>query len=284
MLKHQDSSGSRLKLALLAAAVRGKGLEDAVCLKARWFQRGSASRFDLLVLDRIHMSVLRRLQRLRPLGEGSSDESDKRALGVHNSDVLLVPHNRGWPEIFQKEANLLRRELDGQKIEIYHIGSTSVPGLPAKPIIDIAIGLPEDDFENHVIKCRKALERLGYRYLGDRGRSGGHMFERESGRVRTHAIQVHAVGSPGLHETLRFRQMLLDDSNLVREYAEIKAALARLFPRQRLVYVWYKAHWLRHQLLDRNTEHPWGRWLVSARIPTMQTIFIRSVIRRHARQ
>jgi len=284
MPRIQSRGGFRLKLLLLAVAAGGKGIEDAVSLKVRWLQRGVAARLDLVILDHVHETVLRRLQKLRALGKTASAESEKCALGVHNSGVHLVTHDSGWPEMFREEASSLQREFDGHKYEIYHIGSTSIPGLAAKPIIDIAISLPENDFTKHITICRMALEKVGYRYLGNRGRNGGHMFERNSSGVRTHAIQVHPTDSPGLHETLHFRQMLLDDVDLAQEYAEIKIALAKLIPRQRLIYVWYKSHWLRQRLLDNNIDHAWGRWLISARNPTIHGILVRSVLRRYSKQ
>jgi len=82
-----------------------------------------------------------------------------------------------------------------------------------------------------------------------------------------------------MKELIRFRQMLLEDSNLALEYAEIKAGLADLFPNQRLIYVWYKTHWVQHWFLEKDVDFAWGRWLVAAGIPTMITILIRSIHR-----
>jgi|ERR1035438_1767080 GrpB-like predicted nucleotidyltransferase (UPF0157 family) len=279
MHKRQRCGRYRIKLPLLAGAAIGKGIEDIVTLKIRWLQRGEASHVDFRILARVHKAVLRRLQTLRTLGKTIAAELEERALGVHSTKVHLVAHDHGWAGIFRDEAGILQRGLDGHGAGIHHIGSTSIPGLPSKPIIDIAISLPEKNFDGHLAACRKALEGMGYRYLGNRGRSGGQMFEKESAGVRTHAIQVHPLNSPGLEETLRFKQMLLNDTDLACEYAEIKVALAQLFPRQRLIYVWYKSHWLRHRLLDDNDDQAWGRWLISAQIPTIQRILFRSLRR-----
>ena len=275
-------SRRRRRVWYAAVALIGKCIEDLVSAKVRRMQNGKASVLDLCVLDHVHEFVLRGLKRLRVLGHAVITDRTEEGLGVHNSRVLVVAHNHGWSASFRKEADLLYRRLDAQTCEIHHIGSTSIPGLLAKPIIDIAIGLQDGPFGERMKECRNALENLGYRYLGDRGLNGGHMFEKEEAGVRTHAIQVHSSDSPGIYETLRFKRMLLDDNNLVHEYAEVKAALAELFPRNRLIYVWYKSHWLRNQLLDHNCNHAWARWLISANVPTIPRIIARSFRRYHA--
>lgn len=264
------------KCAYLAIAIIGKCVEDIVCFKVLRLQHGEASEFDLFVLERVHGMVLRMVQRLRVFGKTYDAESAGPALGVHYSEVRVAVHDNGWSGIFAEEAEMLHQVLSEEGTEIHHIGSTSIPGLLAKPIIDIAIGLKGGSFDEQLVACRKILAKCGYRYLGNRGRNGGQMFEKETGGVRTHAIQVHPSDSPGIDETLRFKKMLLDEIGLIREYSEIKAGLADLFPHRRLVYVWYKSHWLRDKLLDRESSHAWSRWLISAQVPSLRMILDRS--------
>lgn len=271
------------KCVYLAIAITGKCVEDIVTFKVLRVQRGEASGFDLFVLDRVHGMVLSLIQRIRVLGKTNDGKLGEAALGVHYSKVHVVMHDGGWAEMFAEEAEMLHQELGTEMIEVYHIGSTAIPGLPAKPIIDIAIGLKTTPVDQEMVECRKTLERCGYKYLGDRGRNGGQMFEKETGGVRTHAIQVHPSDSPGINETLRFKRMLLDQIGLIREYGEIKAGLANLFPDQRRVYVWYKSHWLRDKLLDHESTHAWSRWLISAQVPSLKSILIRSFGQRNAR-
>ena len=275
--------GFRTKFALLGFVAAGKGLEDLVSVKVRFLQRGNATDFDLRVLDGIHENVLRRLDKLRVRGRAVLNEVEMGSLGVPNSKVRVVGHDPAWTEYFSKEAGMLRGQLGDCVVQIHHVGSTAIPGLPAKPIIDIAVEVDEVGFDEHLNACRKALDAAGYKYLGDRGQKGGHMFEKSNKGMRTHAIQVHPAGSEALNELIRFRQMLLGNDDLAREYAEVKAALAELFPRQRLIYVWYKTHWLEDLFLNKSLDHAWGRWLVCAHIPTMVGILVRSVYRRPSR-
>ena len=62
-------------------------------------------------------------------------------IGLKRGTVKLLPHNPKWSEVFEKENKILVRALNGLVVDIQHIGSTSIPGIPAKPIIDISIGI-----------------------------------------------------------------------------------------------------------------------------------------------
>jgi GrpB-like predicted nucleotidyltransferase (UPF0157 family) len=269
----------REKIVLLVLVVFGKSLEDLVFVKIHWLQRGKAGNSDFRMLEGIHRYALGHLRAVRIHGRAVLVDARRHALGVHDSGVILAAHNPAWHEIFQREADMLREQLGSGIGQIYHVGSTVIPGLPAKPIIDIAIEMNRVGFEENLPAHREVLAKIGYRYLGNRGQKGGHMFGKDQNGVRTHAIQVHPRDSAAMKELIRFRQMLLEDSNLALEYAEIKAGLADLFPNQRLIYVWYKTHWVQHWFLEKDVDFAWGRWLVAAGIPTMITILIRSIHR-----
>jgi GrpB-like predicted nucleotidyltransferase (UPF0157 family) len=205
------------------------------------------------------------------------------ALGVHDSEVRIAKYDAKWPEMFYREADRLERQLGSRVVAIHHVGSTAVPGLVAKPIIDIAIEIGQTGFGDDLDVCEDALGELGYMYLGNRGQKGGRMFGRNQSGMRTHAIQMHSKGSAALEGLLQFRQMLLRNPDLTRAYAEIKTGLGELFPDQRLIYVWYKTHWIEDLFLDKSAAHAWSRWLVSARIPTMVNILVRALRRRISR-
>jgi GrpB-like predicted nucleotidyltransferase (UPF0157 family) len=268
------------KLALLACVAFGKGLEDLISLKIRFFQRGNANDSDLHLLDYIHEVVLHRLRQIRVRGEIVLTKAEVSGLGIHDSKVLLAAHDPKWQDSFYKEAEALWKQLGDRAVQIHHVGSTAVPGLPAKPIIDIAIEMNHVAFDEGWNACHEALSEIGYNYLGDRGQKGGRMFAKSQNGKRTYAIQVHPSDAAALRELIEFRQMLLNDDILRREYAEVKAALAELFPSRRLIYVWYKTHWVQDLFLDKGSEHAWGRWLVKAQIRTMVGILMRSVWRK----
>jgi GrpB-like predicted nucleotidyltransferase (UPF0157 family) len=105
-------------------------------------------------------------------------------LGLKYGRVRLVSSHPQWASAFLEERSRLRNALSRLSCEIEHIGSSAVPGLVAKPIIDIAVGAPHDASAALAIS---AIELLGYEYRGDAGTEGGHVLVRESRPlVRTH--------------------------------------------------------------------------------------------------
>lgn len=130
--------------------------------------------------------------------------------------ITVSEPDPGWASAFAFERDRLAATLDGAAVE--HIGSTAVPGLPAKPIIDIAVGLPEQaDLE----ACVDALERLGYTRAPE-GDFAGRVFLRRPG----HHLSLTAHGSDYWVEHLAFRDALRADPDLRRRYGELKRALA----------------------------------------------------------
>lgn len=135
--------------------------------------------------------------------------------------VELVDHDPTWTERFEQERDRLVPVFDGSVVAIEHIGSTSVPGLCAKPIVDIAVGLRELELTDEQIA---AMEELGYEYLGEFGLPGRLYFRK--GDPRTH--HVHVVEHSGMHweRQLVFRDALRTDADELRRYDAFKRRLA----------------------------------------------------------
>ncbi len=143
-------------------------------------------------------------------------------------EVQVVPYDPSWPSRYRREAALLREALGDCLVEIHHIGSTSVPGLWAKPIIDI---LPVVTAVEEADRRRAALEALGYEYLGEFG-IPGRRYLRKGGEHRTH--QVHLFGQESRDEIRRHLAVpayLRCHPDAARDYAQLKRRLARRFPR-----------------------------------------------------
>src|SRR5947209_7330403 len=87
--------------------------------------------------------------------------------------IELVEYNRAWPTLFEEEKVRMLAAIGEHIDDIQHIGSTSVPGLGAKPIIDILISLPEIAL---VESCVWPMQQMGYEYLGEAGIPGRHFF------------------------------------------------------------------------------------------------------------
>jgi GrpB-like predicted nucleotidyltransferase (UPF0157 family) len=134
--------------------------------------------------------------------------------------VELVDHDPSWAELFERERAVLAPIFDAQAVGIEHIGSTSVPDLCAKPIVDVLVGLRELALTDEQIR---AMERLGYEYLGEHGLPGRLFFRKEP---RTHHVHVVEYGGEHWERQLTFRDTLRSDAEERRRYDEFKRRLA----------------------------------------------------------
>jgi GrpB-like predicted nucleotidyltransferase (UPF0157 family) len=134
--------------------------------------------------------------------------------------VELVDHDPAWAELYEQERELLADVFDGRAVGIEHIGSTSVPDLCAKPIVDVLVGLQELELTDEQVA---AMERLGYRYLGEHGLPGRLFFRKEP---RTHHVHVVQHGGEVWERQITFREALRSDEEERRRYDEYKRRLA----------------------------------------------------------
>lgn len=145
--------------------------------------------------------------------------------------ILLAEYSPEWPRQFAVERTRLLAALGDLRSEVEHIGSTAVPGLIAKPVIDIMIGRPA---EREVTPYIDALRRAGYEYRGESGIAGRHYFRR--GRPRTHHLHLVEHGGALWRDHLRFRDRLRADPALATEYAALKRRLAAELAEDRAAY------------------------------------------------
>jgi GrpB-like predicted nucleotidyltransferase (UPF0157 family) len=134
--------------------------------------------------------------------------------------VELVDHDPAWALLFEEERDRLAGVFDGRALGIEHIGSTSVPDLCAKPIVDVLVGLEELELADEQIA---AMERLGYDYLGEHGLPGRLFFRKDP---RTHHVHVVLHGGEHWERQLVFRDTLRSDPEERRRYDEFKRRLA----------------------------------------------------------
>ena len=142
--------------------------------------------------------------------------------------VTVIEYDPAWPLEFEREASRIRGALGENCLEVYHIGSTSVPGLAAKPIIDI---LPVVRSLEAVDAAKDSLEALGYEYLGEFG-IPGRRYLRKGGDERTHHVHVFAEeNAEAIERHLAVSAYLRAHADEARAYGELKRALAARFPR-----------------------------------------------------
>lgn len=128
-------------------------------------------------------------------------------------------------------------------IDTQHVGSTAVPDLPAKPILDIAAGVTMLDSMPELVE---RLTRIDYIYRGDHGDDGGHIFVAESSPdVRTIHMHVVEYGCKQWRDYLLFRDLLRENTALRQEYARLKKELARVHGNDRESYTTSKETFIR---------------------------------------
>ncbi|MBW3596764.1 MAG: GrpB family protein [Planctomycetes bacterium] len=138
-------------------------------------------------------------------------------------NIVVVPYSPEWPAEFAAEARRLEVAMAPVLVELHHIGSTSVPGLAAKPLIDIlAVVCTVEGLD----ECNEAMVALGYEPKGEFGIAGRRFFSKGSDEHRTHHVHAFAVGDPAIDAHLAFRDYLRTHPHEARRYGELKAALA----------------------------------------------------------
>ncbi|MBQ2261386.1 MAG: GrpB family protein [Loktanella sp.] len=143
-----------------------------------------------------------------------------KPLGLRDGTLRLLPYQKEWPDLYRQEATRIRQAIASQAtVDIHHIGSTSVMGLAAKPILDIALVAKPEDEE----LVANALVSLGYT---DRGERSGRLFILEDGKnVRTHNLHLYAPGDQLMNEQIAFRNALRRDPKAREQYVLLKMSL-----------------------------------------------------------
>jgi GrpB-like predicted nucleotidyltransferase (UPF0157 family) len=137
--------------------------------------------------------------------------------------ICVVSHDELWPGLFVVESAALAATFGDRATEIHHVGSTSVPGLPAKPIIDILVVV--DDI-GQVDSLNPALTALGYEPQGEYGISGRRFFTKGGDVKRSHQVHVFQHGHPEISAMLDFRDYLRSHPRQAAEYGRLKEELA----------------------------------------------------------
>jgi GrpB-like predicted nucleotidyltransferase (UPF0157 family) len=146
--------------------------------------------------------------------------------------IQIAEYDPAWPLCFAELGGRLRAVLDGVALRIDHIGSTSVAGLAAKPVIDIQVSVAQLE---PVAPFRGPLEQLGYVYRAENPERTKRYFREPPGQQRTH-VHIRRVGSFSEQFPLLFRDYLRVDPMAAAEYAAVKRRLAEQFAHDRLAY------------------------------------------------
>jgi len=166
--------------------------------------------------------------------------------GARRADepVRVVPYDPSWPERFEAERALLADAI-GPWVAggIHHVGSTAVPGLDAKPVIDILVEVADLATSR---ACFEPLARLAYLYAPYRAEEM-HWFCKPHPSRRTHHLHFVPAGSVRARDELAFRDLLRDSAETAGRYAALKRDLAVRFEHDREAYTEAKAWFIRRR-------------------------------------
>ncbi|MDR0898585.1 MAG: GrpB family protein [Oscillospiraceae bacterium] len=153
-------------------------------------------------------------------------------LGVRT--IVVIPWQSTWPEAFLQIKGELETALAGAALAIEHVGSTAVPGLAAKPIIDIDIVIEADAFET----VKQRLAAIGYAHTGDQGIPGREAFHYTGKEhLMPHHLYACPKDSPELRRHLALRDCLRANPALRDQYSQVKIALAEQHPHDINAYI-----------------------------------------------
>ena len=157
-------------------------------------------------------------------------------------EVLVVDYNPQWKATFETEKHLLANILGENAVKIDHIGSTAVPGLAAKPVIDILIEVTS--LEALDAKSR-AMEILGYQVKGENGIAGRRYFQKGEA-VRSHHIHAFVQHDEHLFRHRAFVTYLIENPAIAQHYSQIKKSAAQQCDNDIIQYMALKNDFIAH--------------------------------------
>jgi GrpB-like predicted nucleotidyltransferase (UPF0157 family) len=174
---------------------------------------------------------------LSRMTEGQDADTSARAPDPddsHDPAIRIVRYDPAWPAMFEREAAAIRSALGSVAVRVDHVGSTAVPGLDAKPIIDIQVSVASME---PVDAYRRPLEGLGYLYVLHPDFPDFPFLGKPAARPRTHHIHICEAGGPHERRHLAVRDFLRAHPEEVAAYAAFKRVIAGRCPGDRLAYM-----------------------------------------------
>lgn len=142
--------------------------------------------------------------------------------------LVVVPHDPNWNHAYESEAKLIAAALGFNVVAVHHIGSTAIPDIYAKPVIDFLVEVRDI---NEVDGQSAAMKKLGYEVMGEFGIPGRRYFRKDNpAGVRTHQVHTFAAGSDQVTRHLAFRDYLIEHPDVALEYSNLKRNLAEKHP------------------------------------------------------
>ena len=155
-------------------------------------------------------------------------------IGLKRGTVDVVPYALDWVPAFQKEVLLLQKTLGQDALAIEHIGSTAIPGMPAKPIIDLMVAVADLAKSRQLIPL---VEDAGYHYRPHDCVPDRHFFAKGEDGERTHHLSLAETSSTFWRRQMAFRDYLRADHQAAVQYANLKIDVACKYPNDRNAYI-----------------------------------------------
>jgi GrpB-like predicted nucleotidyltransferase (UPF0157 family) len=248
-VRHLDTEVAEIKSMYVLPARRGRGVGRRIIAELEGVarERGCrATRLDTSAYLTPAVALYRSAGYIEVPDYNGNPKADlwfERALV--EEPIRLMPYDPGWPGAFERERAALEAAIgDAASGGIHHVGSTAVPGLEAKPIVDILVGVESLESSKSLFE---PLARLEYHYAPYRA-DEMHWLCKPGPTRRTHHLHLAPTGGRRYAEELAFRDRLRANPDTARAYAELKRDLAARFPDDRDAYTEAKSDFIREAL------------------------------------
>lgn len=160
--------------------------------------------------------------------------------GMDKNQLRLMPHDVAWKDDFLAESRRIKDAVADPSVRIEHIGSTSIPTVHAKPILDIAILCGAKGLEF----VADALPKLGYEYCGQYDDKSGHFYAvLDKDNIRYCQVHIYTEANADWHSKLKFRDVLRQNAESAREYNDYKLKLTKKVS-NKSEYAEIKSNWV----------------------------------------
>ena len=167
-------------------------------------------------------------------------------LGLQRGKVKLVAYDPEWAALFKMEAVQIKELFGNRALGIEHVGSTSIPGMAAKPILDLMVAVDAiDDYATYA----ERLGKLGYFFRQDNRDEQEHiLFVKGAEEKRTHYLKLTTLNSDFWREHILFRDYLIHHPERAAEYRQLKRNLLEKYADERARYTEEKAAFIKQTI------------------------------------
>lgn len=154
-------------------------------------------------------------------------------VGISKNSVELYAHSEEWSLLFEKEKLIIYNCVKEYVVDIQHVGSTSIGGMYAKPIIDIVVAIEHFDDGFRLIDD---IESLGYHFKGSLGKSNRFFFWKGTETKNTHNLHIVQYGDKNWDNLILFRDFINNHPDYRDKYCRLKLDLANKYKDDRVAY------------------------------------------------